>query len=165
MNDTLKNIINRVGDENLTNSCSDKNCRVYLDNLPRERVIIDVDLAFEAHRRTGKHCDRILFYISPIQNILVTVLIEHKGKTFDSATDVASQLQGGADFVKDVIPIDIKTTCVPILFHGSGSHQSQFKKLRRQKIQYDNRKFPISKNRCNANQNLASVLQEAKLLS
>lgn len=165
MNDTLKEIINRVGEKNLTNSCSGKDCRVDLDKLPRERVIVDVDLAFETHSRTGKHCDRILFYMSSIQNILVTVLIEHKGRTFDSATDVANQLQGGADFVKEIIRVNTKTTCVPVLFHGSGSHQSQFKKLRRQKILYDKRNFPISKRRCNANQNLASVLQEAKLLS
>lgn len=169
MNETLNEIRRRVGEENLSNSCSGKNCRVDMVNVPSERIVVDVDLAFEAHRRTGKHCDRILFYICSTGSSLVTVLIEHKGRTFDSATDVANQLQGGADFakdvIKDVIPVDIKITCVPVLFHGSGSHQSQFKKLRREQITFGNRKFPISKDKCNAKENLAKVLRSVNLLS
>ena len=169
MNETLNKIRRQVGEENLTNSCSGKDCGVYMDDVPRERVIVDVDLAFEAHGETGKHCDRILFYLSTTDSTLVVVLIEHKGGTFDSATDVANQLQGGADFakdkIKDIISVDMETTCVPVLFHGSGSHQSQFKKLRRQKIQFGNRKFPISKDKCNAKENLANVLRDANLLS
>ncbi len=165
MNETLNEIRRRMGEENLTNSCSGKDCGVYMDDVPRERVIVDVDLAFEAHGETGKHCDRILFYLSPTDSTLVVVLIEHKGGTFDSATDVANQLQGGADFAKDKIPVGIETTCIPVLFHGSGSHQSQFKKLRRQQITFGSGRFPISKDKCNAKENLAKVLRDANLLS
>ncbi len=74
MNETLNEIRNRMGEENLTNSCSGKDCGVYMDDVPRERVIVDVDLAFEAHGKTGKHCDRILFYINSTENYLVVVL-------------------------------------------------------------------------------------------
>ncbi|MDE0484106.1 MAG: hypothetical protein OXI67_16125 [Candidatus Poribacteria bacterium] len=170
MSETLNEIRRRVSEENLTNSCGSSNCRVDTDNVPRERVVVNVDLAFEAHGGVVKHCDKILFYISSTENYLVVVLIEHKGGTFNSATEIAEQLQGGADFakdkiMKDIIPVDIKTICVPALFHGSGSHQSQFKKLRRQKIQFGNRKFPISKDRCGASKNLANVLSRAGVLS
>ncbi|MDE0085066.1 MAG: hypothetical protein OXU23_05095 [Candidatus Poribacteria bacterium] len=165
MSETLNKIRRRVGEENLTNSCGSSNCRVDTDNVPRERVVVNVDLAFEAHGGVGKHCDKILFYICPTENYLVVVLIEHKGGTFDSATEIAEQLQGGANFARDLIPDDINTTCVPILFHGSGSHQSQFIKLRRQQINFKGSKIPISKDRCGASKNLANVLSRAGILS
>ncbi len=164
MDDILKEIISRVGEENITNSCSGKNCQVDMDNVPRERVVVDVDLAFEAHGETGKHCDRILCYISPTQNSLVVALIELKSGTF-SASDVGDQLRNSAKFVHNLLPKDSEIICVPILFHGSGNHKSQFRKLRREKINFGGKPNLISKNRCNAKQNLASVLQEAKLLS
>lgn len=164
MNEILNEIRGQVGEESLTNSCSGRNCRVDMLGVPKERVVVNVDLAFKAHGETGKHCDRILFYISPTENHLVIVLIEHKGGTFDSATEIGEQLQGGANFSKNLIPKNVETTCVPVLFHGSGSHQSQFKKLRRQQINFDGRKFPISKDKCNATKNLAKVLSQVNVL-
>ena len=165
MNDTLKEIRRRVGEDNLTHSCSGKNCRVDMGNVPRERVVVNVDLAFKAHAETGKHCDRILFYIHPTGYYLVIVLIEHKGGTFDSATNIGEQLQGGANFAKNTIPDDINTTCVPILFHGDGNHRSQFIKLRRQQINFSGQKIPISKEKCGVPNNLYNVLKRANVLS
>lgn len=165
MSEALSEIRTRLGEENLTNSCSGRNCRVDGTGIPGNRIIVDVDMAFETYVRIGKHCDRILFYEHTGQNSLVVVLIEHKGGTFDSARDIAEQLQGGADFVKRFIPTGLKTTCVPIVFHGNGNHQAQFRKLRREKINFDGKKFPISKDKCNAPKNLLKVLNRAKVLS
>ena len=164
MSEALNEIRTRLGEENLTNSCGVRNCRVDKTGVPSDQVVINVDSAFDTHNRAGNRCDRILFYIDPAGNVLVVVLIELKGGTFDSAPDVAKQLQGGADFVKGFIPAGIKTTCVPIVFHGNGNHQAQFKKLRRETVNFDGRKFPISKDKCNAPKNLARVLNRAKVL-
>ena len=165
MNEALSEIRTRLGEENLTNSCGIRNCRVDdIRLLPSDQVVINVDSAFDTHNQTGKHCDRILFYLAPAGNVLVVVLIELKGGTFDSAPDVAKQLQGGADFVKRFIPAGIKTTCVPIVFHGNGNHQAQFKKLRRETVNFGGGKFPISTAKCNAPKNLARVLNRAKVL-
>ena len=60
------------------------------------------------------------------------------------------------------IPND--TTCVPIVFHGNGNHQAQFRKLRREKINFDGKRFPISRDKCNAPKNLLRVLNRAKVL-
>ena len=164
MSEALSEIRTRLGEENLTNSCGVRNCRVDRIGVPSDQVMVNVDSAFDTHNKTGNRCDRILFYIGPTGNVLVVVLIELKGGTFDSATDVAKQLQGGADFVKDFIPAGIKTICVPIVFHGNGNHQAQFKKLRRETVNFGGRKFPISKDKCNAPKNLARVLNRAKVL-
>ncbi len=165
MSETLNEVCKRVGEENLTNSCSGHKCTVDMTDVPSERVVIDVDLAFEAHGKTDKHCDRILLYTRTNDSILVIVLIEHKGNTFNSATDVARQLQGGVNLLKDFIPTGIKTTCVPVLFHGDGNHPIQFKKLRREQIRLGGKKFPIDKDKCNIPNNLANVLRRAKVLS
>ena len=157
MSEVLNEIRTRLGEENLTNSCGVRNCRVDMTDIPGDRVVVDVDLAFAAHARTGKHCDRILFYENRIQNSLVVVLIEHKGGTFNSATDVAEQLQGGANFVKGFIPTGIKTICIPLLFHGGGSHRAQRDKLKRLKVGLT-QKQPISLGKCGAPKNLANVL-------
>ena len=153
-----------VGEENLTETCSGKGCKVDMVDIPKERVVVDVDLAYKAHSRTGKNCDRILFYIHSVENSLVTVLIEHKGSTFDSATDIAKQLQGGADFVKEVITLRLKTVCIPVLFHGDGTHKSQHNKLARQQIVIGGNRSPISKEKCNTRKNLARVLTRANAL-
>ena len=157
MSDVLNKIRTRVGEENLTNSCSGRNCRVDMTDIPDDRIVVDVDLAFAAHARTGKHCDRILFYENRSQSSLVVVLIEHKGGAFDSATDVAEQLQGGANFVKSFIPTDIKTICIPLLFHGGGSHRAQRDKLKRLKVGLT-QKQPINLGKCGAPKNLSNVL-------
>ncbi len=164
MNETLNEIRNRMGEENLTNSCGSSNCRTDTDNVPRERVVVNVDLAFKAHGETGKHCDRILFYISPTENYLVVALIELKSGTF-KASDVGDQLRNSAKFVHNFVPQNCEIICVPILFHGPGNHKSQFNKLRREKINFSGKPIPISKNKCGAPKNLASVLMQASELS
>ena len=157
MSKVLSEIRTQLGEENLTHSCGISNCRVDMTDIPGDRVVVDVDLAFAAHAMTGKHCDRILFYENRSQNSLVVVLIEHKTGAFDSATDVAKQLQGGANLAKIFIPASIKTICIPILFHGGGSHKEQRDKLKRLKVGLT-QKQPISLGKCGAPKNLANVL-------
>ena len=49
-----------VGIENLTDSCSGRGCRVDMTDIPRDRIVVDIDMAFKAHQKTGKHYDRII---------------------------------------------------------------------------------------------------------
>ncbi len=165
MSETLNEIRRRVGEENLTSSCSSNKCSVDMSGLPIERVVVDVDLAFNARGSTGKHCDKILFYICPNSDQLVIVLIENKGGTFKSAKDVADQLRGGADYAKSVVPAKIIITCVPVLFHGSGTHKSQYRKLMHEKIRFNGSEYVISKSKCNDERNLANVLLKARGLT
>ncbi len=144
--------------------CSTRNCRVDMAELPNNRIVADVDTVFEINGGTGKRCDRILCYENSSQGSLVVVLIELKGGTFDSATDIKAQLQGGANFVKKFIPPGVKTDCIPILFHGRGNHRTQFRKLGRLKINFGAEKLPISTGRCDTPKNLANVLKGVNVL-
>ena len=153
----LDGIRERVGIENLTDSCSGRGCRVDMTDVPRDRIVVDMDMAFKAHQRTGKHCDRILFYTDTTKNRLVVVLIELKSGTF-KVTDVAQQLQGSVNFVSSLVPGNLKTICIPVVFHGKGIHPAQGARFKGIKVRFRNKESVIRRNRCGASKNLANVL-------
>ena len=155
--DVLNEIRKRMGEENLTQSCSGRGCQVDMTNVANERVIVDVDLAFKRRGGTGKRCDRILFYMDITQNNLVIVLIELKSGTF-KATDVAEQLQSSADFVSALIPRALETICIPVVFHGKGIHSAQWAKFRSSSVRFRSKEYIIRRNKCGTPRNLANVL-------
>ena len=160
MSEVLSEIRERVGEENLINSCSGRGCRVDMAGVPRERIVIDVDMAFPANRIIGKRCDRILIYGDTVKNRLVMVIIELKSGTF-KATDVFEQLQGSVDLFSDLIPRVLETTCIPILFHGKGVSKLQLKDINRIPVRFRNQRFPIRLRKCGVPKNLVSVLSQS----
>lgn len=160
LSEVLDEIRKQVGEENLTNSCSDKGCRVDMTDVPRERIVVDVERVFRVNQRKGRRCDRMLFYADLASSTLVVVLIELKSGNVN-ATDVFQQLQGGAKFADEVIPRNIETTCIPVVFHGKRIHDAQLPKLKRAEIRFRRQTFPIRKSRCGRRTNLASVLKPA----
>ena len=160
MSEILSRIRERVGEENLINSCSGRGCRVDMAGVPRERIVVDVDLAFPANRVTGKRCDRILIYGDTSKNRLVMALIELKSGTF-KATDVSEQLQESVGLLSGLIPQVFEMTCVPVLFHGKGISKLQLKDINRTPVRFGNQRFPIRLKRCGVPNNLASVLSQS----
>ena len=160
MSEVLSRVRERVGEENLINSCSGRGCRVDMTGIPRERIVVDVDLAFPANRVTGKRCDRILIYGDTSKNRLVMVLIELKSGTF-KATDVSEQLQESVGLLSGLIPQVFEITCVPVLFHGKGISKLQLRDINRTPVRFRNQRFPIRLRRCGAPRNLASVLSQS----
>ena len=160
MSEVLSEIRERVGEKNLINSCSGRGCRVDMTDVPRERVVVNVDMAFPANRVTGKRCDRILIYGDTTKSKLIVVLIELKSGTF-KATDVFEQLQGSVGLLSGLIQQVLETTCVPVLFHGKGISKLQLRDLNRTPVRFRNQKFPVRLKRCGAPKNLASVLSRS----
>ena len=70
MDKALEDIRLQIGAENLTDVCSRDGCEVSLTDVPRDRIIVDADLAFPAHGDTGERCDFIVFIISSDRNLL-----------------------------------------------------------------------------------------------
>lgn len=156
----LDEIRERVGEESLTHSCSGGGCRVDMTDVPSDRIVIDMDRAFKAHKRIGKHCDRVLFYIDITENSLVVVLIELKSGTF-KVTDVAQQLQQSVAFVSTLVPRNLKTICIPVVFHGKGIHAAQSSRFKGIRVRFRNKEALIRRNRCGGPKNLANVLPES----
>ena len=160
LSEVLDEIRKRVGKENLTKSCSGGGCDVDMTDVPHPRIVVDIERVFQVNRRSGKRCDRVLFYVDPDSSTLVVVLIELKSGNVD-ASDVFQQLQGGAKFAAEVIPQEIGTTCIPVVFHKR-SHYAQLPKLKRNEVRFRRQTFPIRKGKCGRRtKNLASVLKPA----
>lgn len=96
----LAEIEKQINNECFSSSCSGDGCRVYLTDVPSDRVIVDLECEFERRKISTKRCDYILFYTDTLQSGLVIVFIELKSGTFKTPA-VTDQLQGAADFVTD----------------------------------------------------------------
>lgn len=161
LSEVLDAIRKRVGEENLTNSCSGDGCHVDMTDVPRERIVVDVERMFQVNQRKGKRCDRMLLYVDRTRSKLVVVLIELKSGNVN-ATEVFQQLQSGANFAEELVPRDIETTCIPVVFHGKRIHDAQLPKLKRNEVCFLRQPFPIWKRKCGRRtKNLASVLKLA----
>ena len=155
LSEVLDEIRKQVGKENLTNSCGGD-----MTDVPRERIVVDLEQVFQVNRRSGKRCDQVLFYVDWTRSKLVVVLIELKSGNVN-ATEVSEQLQGGAKFADEVVPQDIETTCIPVVFHGKRIHHAQLRKLKRNEVRFRRQTFPVRKERCGRTENLANVLKPA----
>ena len=154
MSAALDGIRARVGAGNCSESCSRDGCNVSLTDVPPDRVIVDVDKAFPAHGREGKHCDFVLFIDRGGAPLLAAPAELKSGRP--DVSEAVRQLQGGADFAADLAPSN--ADCLPILFHGRGVHKKERMDINSAKIKFRGRKRTITTARCGHPRNLASAL-------
>lgn len=157
MNTVLDDIRLRIGAENLVTSCSRDNCVVSMKDLPRNRIIIDADLAFPAHGWKGERCDFIIFLFGSDSNLLGVPVELKSGEIHLSKT--VRQLRNGAEFV-DQYGLEIPSlVCRPILIHGRPISSRERKRLNRLKVTFRGLELTIKTARCGFPRNLALVLE------
>ena len=101
LNKRLTYIRGQVSPDSITKSCSGEGCRVYLTDIPRQKVIINVETEFDARRDNRKRADCLLFYGN--KNTFVAVPIERKsGKAKES--DVREKLENSLKFATTLAP-------------------------------------------------------------
>lgn len=130
-----------------------------MDGVPYPRVLVNANKAFTNHKIEGKRCDCILFFMNSPQDTLIAVPIELKGDHVN-VSEVSEQLQQGANFVNCFAPTSFNSDCQPILFHNSGIHPTDRKKLNRAKVQFRGIGLTIKTARCNRPNNLANILKK-----
>ena len=157
MKEVLDGIRAAVGAENCARSCSRDGCRVYLQGVPRGRVVVDVDKAFEAHGGEGKRCDFIVF-LPGADGKLIAAPIELKSGRFD-VSDALEQLQKGAEFAEQFAPGASETVCRPILIHGKSIRPKARKALERSKIRFGGLALTVKTKRCGQPGNLMNALE------
>lgn len=158
MNEVLDGIRAQVGARNLSNSCGGDGCRVSMEDVPSNRVVVDAERAFPAHGMEDGRCDYVLFFVGGSKDTLFGVPMELKSGTVD-ASEVSEQLQRGAEFVHRFTTRIRESICHPVLFHGRGIHPKQRKILNRAKVRFRGRKLTITTARCNRPKNLSRVLE------
>ena len=159
----LADIQEQVSPESLTNSCNGEGCRVYLTDIPKQKVVINVEKEFDARRDNRKRCDRLLFYRS--KNILYAVPIELKsGKANES--DVREKLEISLAFAASIVPNrrdGVKTVYVPVLFHARGMNWTN-PKHRKLTLNFQGKPVLVYIGRCGRKRNLANLLSQAGCL-
>ena len=115
MSGVLSRVRAAVGERNLCQSLSRDECGVDPTGLPDQRVIVDANLAFLAHKWSGSRCDFFIFFAGAHQDHVITVPLELKSGRAE-VPQVSDQLQQGADFTDCFAPAN--STCQPVLIHG-----------------------------------------------
>ena len=157
MNGVLDGIRLRIGTDNLTHSCDRNGCEVSMIDVPRDRVIVDADLAFLAHDQQGERCDFVVFFVSADRN-LYAVPIELKSGGIPVAKTVR-QLRKGAEFADRFAPEDPSPVCRPILIHGHPLTFRDRKRLNRLKVAFRGLELTVKTARCGFPRNLATALE------
>jgi len=160
LHEALEEIRQWIRDNEATSPYIKEGCRVSMANIPPERVVLDVDLAFPRDRARTNQCDFVLFYIDTAQNNLVGVPMELKRGDVDASKAVA-QLQEGARIVDNYTPDDVEMNLVLVLVHGGSMHRSQRNRLRTSRIRFRGEEFPINTTRCGHEGNLAQALAKS----
>lgn len=163
LNSGLANIRGKVDPESLTNSCSGEGCRVYLTDMPKQKVVINVEKEFDARRKSGKRCDRLLFYEN--KNTFFAVPIELKGRGKGDESDVLEQLKSGLAFAATLVSDLKEPVYVPIVFTKSGIRSRNPRRQNRElKVKFQGKTLTVLTGRCGREKNLANLLSKAGYL-
>ncbi len=159
----LTDIQKQVSPNSLTKSCSGEGCQVYLTDIPRQKVVINVEKEFDARGDNRKRCDRLLFYEN--KTIFVAVPIELKGRGKGDESDVLEQLKTGLEFASTLAPNLNKPVYVPIVFTKSGIRSRNPRRQNRElKVKFQGKTLTVLTGRCDRKKNLANLLSEAGYL-
>ena len=158
LHDTLVEIRKRVG-KNAATSYTKDGCSVSMANIPSERALLDVDLAFPPDRTERNQCDYILFYVDTNQDCLIGVPMELKSGDV-KASNVVAQLQEGAKIVDDFTPRNIDIELISILVHD-GIHKAQSERLKISRIRFRGSRIPINRTTCGYTGNIAEALRKS----
>ncbi len=153
----LEDISAQFNKESLVTSCGGEGCKVDMDGLPRELVVVNLETEFDSRKKTEKRCDRLLFF--KYQGSLLVATIELKsGKAPES--DVIEKTKNSLNFARQIVSTlpRSKPIYVPILFHGRGiKWTNPRKKKQGLKVPFSGG-LTIQTGRCDRERNLAGIL-------
>ena len=161
----LTNIREQVSPNSLTNSCSGEGCKVYLTDIPKEKVVINVEKEFDARRDNRKRSDRLLFYGDDTKKIFVAVPIELKGRGKGDELQVLEQLKNGLEFASTLVQDFKKTVYVPIVLTKKGIRWTNPRRQNKElKVNFKGKTLRVLTGRCGRKRNLANLLSNAGYL-
>ena len=114
-------------------SCNKDGCKVGLQGLQSNHIIVDMDCEALGIPDNQKRCDYL--YVGENRKTQV-VPIELKSGKVPSASDAVEQLQKSADQADGWLPPKLRFEFVPVLVHGGGTHREILKSLRSLNVQF-----------------------------
>ncbi|RKU27227.1 hypothetical protein C6499_12150 [Candidatus Poribacteria bacterium] len=162
----LTDIQKQMSPDSLTNECGGEGCRVYRADIPKKRVVINIEKEFDTRRDHRKRADRLLFYGNASKNTFVAVPIELKSGKADES-DVREKLENSLNFAATLAPDRNEcgeTVYVPVLFHGRGINRTNPRSRRQFTVNFQGKSVRVLIGRCGRKRNLANLLSEAGYL-
>lgn len=128
-------------------------------DIPTERLIVNLEHEFDIRQKTGKRCDRLLFFITPIEKELLAVPIELKSGTARES-DVIEKLKNSLNFITQIVPNTIRSKIAYnlVLFEGRGIKWTDPKGTKQLKVSFRGSSLQILVGRCGRPRNLARIL-------
>ena len=161
----LTHVQGRVSPNSLTNDCGGEGCKVYRTDLPRKRVVINVEKEFDARGDNRKRCDRLLFYVNDSKSTFIAVPIELKGRGKGDESQVLEQLKSGLEFAATLVQGMKETVYVPIVFSKKGIRWTNPKRQNQElTVKFKGKTLRVLTGRCGRKKNLANLLSEAGYL-
>ena len=153
----------QVSPNSLTNSCSGEGCKVDHDGVPPERVVINVEIEFDARRYNRKRSDRLMFYGH--KNTFVAVPIELTGRGKGEESQVLEQLKNSLEFAATLAQDLKKTVYVPIVLTKNGIRWTNPRRQNQElKLTFKGKTLRVLTGRCGRPKNLANLLSNAGYL-
>lgn len=147
----------------ITKDCGGEGCKVYRTDIPRQKVVINVEKEFESRKDSSKRCDRLLFYGN--KKILYAVPIELKGRGKGDESQVLEQLKSGLEFASTLMQDLKEPVYVPIVFTKRGIRETNPKHQKRElKVNFNGKTLTVLQGRCGRKRNLANLLSQAGCL-
>ena len=163
LNEGLTHIQEQVSPDSLTNSCSGESCQVYLTDIPKQKVLINVEKEFDARRYNRKRSDRLMFYGH--KNTFVAVPIELKGRGKGEESQVLEQLKNSLEFAATLVQDLKKTVYVPIVLTENGIRWTNPRRQNQElKLTFRGKTLRVLTGRCGRPKNLANLLSNAGYL-
>lgn len=126
--------------------CRCKGCQFNLDGVvPTDSVtVLDADKYGRLIGHEGKKCDCLVFVT---KQRLIGAAVELKSGSF-RVSEVAEQLQSGADQIDTLSEVRSVGQFFPILLYGKVRHASELKSLRQQGVTFRGTRYSIIREKC-----------------
>lgn len=131
MSALVASVTQRVDHDCRTKHCKKGRCSISLKDAPAQRLIVDLDCSTLRIPASRKRCDYL--FVGEKDRSAWVVPIELKGGRF-KADEVVEQLQGGCDVADAWLPTGKLFRLDPVLAHGKGVHERDFRTLGRRNI-------------------------------
>ena len=125
--------------------CRKEKCSVSLKDVPSPSVLIDLDHPEAPVGQNEKRCDYI--FIGGSVKVWVAPMELKSGKP--EASEIAPQLQAGADLADKIVPRDAKVQLRPIaIFGGSAPRDTRVFAKSAYRIRFRNQRLQIKLHKC-----------------
>ena len=143
--DIVEEVRRAIPEGCVVNRCRKGRCTVSLRNAPEPRVLIDLDHREAPVGQNDKRCDYI--FIGGSDKVWVAPMELKSGKP--EASEIAPQLQAGADVADGIVPRGAKVEFRPLaIYGGSAPRDTRVFRNSAYLIRFRSQSFEIKLRKC-----------------